>query len=83
MLRAGIDDGDILVVDRSIEPRSGMIVVASVDGGFTVKRLFRTRDRTELRPDSDDPSYRTIVLQEGQQLDVFGVVSRAVKQFIK
>ena len=46
MTGAGIHDGDLLVVDRSLDPRPGRIVVAVLDGGFTLKRLARHRGRT-------------------------------------
>lgn len=86
MIAAGLHDGDILVVDRSIEARTGNVVVATVDGGYTVKRLYRRGRRVELRPDSDErgagglPLFKAIELQEGQELLIFGVVVAAVKQ---
>ena len=87
MMAAGLHDGDILVVDRSVEPRTGCIVVATVDGAYTVKRLFRRGRRVELRPDSDEcrpgstrPLFDAIELREGQELQIFGVVVAAVKQ---
>jgi SOS-response transcriptional repressors (RecA-mediated autopeptidases) len=48
MTGAGIHDGDLLVVDRSLDPRPGRVVVAVLDGGFTLKRLARHRGRLRL-----------------------------------
>lgn len=81
MMGAGIFAGDILVVDRSIRPVFGDIVVAEYDGGFTVKRL--------LRPDSQDckailhpenPDYDDIHVSENAELTIFGVVSAVVRR---
>lgn len=80
MVDAGIGNGDILVVDRGIQARHGHIVIASVDGEFVVKRL-ETRPRVRLV--SMSPNHADIVLGEGQELDVFGVVTHCVKQFVE
>ena len=79
MQGAGLFDGDVLVVDRSVEPRPGMIVVATVNGGFTCKRLTVENDRPVLR--AENPSYPDIHLAEGEELEVFGVVVAAVRRF--
>src|SRR5262245_26449841 len=50
MRGAGLYDGDILVVDRSLEPKHNDIVIAVLDGELTVKRLFRQGDLVQLRP---------------------------------
>lgn len=78
MQGAGIDDGDLLVVDRSIEPRSGDIVIAAVDGDFTVKRLWREGERVELRPENDR---YPVIRPEGEgEWVFFGVVTFVVKR---
>jgi DNA polymerase V len=74
---AGIDHGDVLVVDRSLEPAHGRIVVAVVDGEFTVKRLYRRDGQISL--EASNPDFPPIVLQEGQELAVWGVVTRIIK----
>ena len=53
MVEAGINEGDLLVVDRSLTPRHRSIVVAVVDGDFTVKRLYRRLDDWSLRLSGD------------------------------
>ena len=77
MIGAGIDDGDILVVDRSLRPQNGDIIIAAIDGEFTVKRL-RIRDKLmELVPENPDFSPRRLSKEE--QSEFFGVVTWIVK----
>ena len=79
MVEAGIDDGDILVVNRALRPAHRSIVVAQVDGGFTVKYLYKRADRVKLVP--ANPTYPEIVLKDGQELVICGVVTSAIKRF--
>jgi DNA polymerase V len=76
MQGAGIYDGDLLVVDRSRTAKSGQVVIAVIDGEFTVKRLQKSAGRTWLK--AENPLYPPIELQEGQELQVWGVVSHVV-----
>ena len=78
MQGAGIFDGDVLVVDRSIEPRIGMIVVATVRGDFTCKRLEAEAGQPVLR--AENPRYPDIRIASGEELEVFGVVVAAVRR---
>ncbi|WP_424196613.1 LexA family protein (plasmid) [Ampullimonas aquatilis] len=78
MQLAGILDGDKVVVDRSITPQHGQIVVAVYNGEFTIKRLFMRGGRVELRP--DNPKYRPIILRDGNELQVWGVVRAVVRR---
>lgn len=79
MVEAGIFDKDILVVDRAIKPRHGHIVVAIVDGDFTVKQLYQRQGRTKLK--AANPTFSDIVPKEGQTIEVWGVVTSCIKQF--
>ena len=79
MTGAGIFDGDLLVVDRSLTPSSGDIVIAVVDGEFTVKRLRQNGSRVELVP--DNPRFRPITFREGSELEIWGVVTGSIKKF--
>lgn len=79
MVGAGIFNGDLLVVDKGLDAQSGDIVVAVVDGEFTVKYLHWEGSATILRP--ANARYKDIVLQDGQELQVWGVVTSTVKQF--
>ena len=81
---AGILDGAILVVDRSLAPRHGDMVLASIDDEFTCKRLFITGEgRIRLVPASSDKRYRAIEPGDGQDVQIFGVVTAAVNEFRK
>jgi DNA polymerase V len=76
MFNAGIHDGDIIVVDRSVEPVDGSVVVAVVDGELTIKRLVLCNGVAELR--AENPKYAPIRFKEGQELTIWGVVTSSV-----
>ena len=78
MINAGIHHGDIIVVDRSVQPGHRSIVVAVVDGELTVKRLITGNGSAELH--AENPRYAPICLQEGQELTIWGVVTSSVHQ---
>jgi DNA polymerase V len=79
MIGAGIFDKDILVVDRAITPRHNHVVVAIVDGDFTVKYLVQRLGRVKLK--SANPTFADIIPKEGQTIEVWGVVTTTIKQF--
>jgi DNA polymerase V len=75
---AGIHDGDLLVVDRSISPTHGSIVVAVVDGGLTVKRLTKRGARMSLTPEPnklDQGRYAPIKVGKNTDVTIWGVVT--------
>ncbi|WP_312726512.1 LexA family protein [Stutzerimonas kunmingensis] len=76
MIGAGIYNGDVLVVNKALEARSGHIVVAYVDGGMTVKRLQITPAGVWLQP--ENPDYRAIPVTES--LHVWGVATHNLHQ---
>lgn len=76
MDNAGIHDGDIIVVDRSIEPTDKAVVVAVIDGELTVKRLVLSNGIAELH--AENPKYGPIRFKEGQELTIWGVVTSSV-----
>ena len=77
MINAGIYPGDILVVDRSITPYDGAIIIAALDGDFTVKRYIVSFGRSILRP--ENPAYKDININEEQQFEVWGVVTHSIR----
>ena len=79
MVEAGIFDNDIIVVDRAIKPRHNHVVVAIVDGDFTVKHLYQRAGRIKLK--AANPTFPDIVPKEGQTIEVWGVVTSSIKQF--
>lgn len=74
-----IFDGDILVVDKSIRPRHGQIVIAFVDGQRLVKRLYRRAGRVALL--AENSRYAPLEIQEGMELLIWGVVTGKFKHF--
>ena len=78
MLGAGISEGDLLVVDRSLTVQHGDIVVAAVDGEFTVKEL-QTHPVLRLLPRNS--GYSAITFRDAEELQIFGVVTSAIKMF--
>lgn len=78
MLGAGIHDGDVLVVDRAITPAHGQVVIAVVDGEFTVKRLHQQGGSVRLTAENAD--YPDITFRDGQELQIWGVVTNVIHQ---
>lgn len=76
---AGILHGDMLVADRSLEPRDRDIVVAAVNGELTVKRLRKLKGRVCLV--AENPHYPDITLGEGTDCTILAVVTSAIHQF--
>ena len=76
---AGIFSGDILVVDRSVEAKSGKIVVAVVDGGLVVKRLSQLDGALVLM--SENEAYAPITVTGDEECFVWGVVTGSVRKF--
>lgn len=79
MTGAGIHSGDLLIVDKSVTPADGMIVIAVVDGELTVKRLYSRHGKIRLM--AENPAYRPIPIGSGQDLHVWGVVIHAIRSF--
>ena len=79
MTGASIEEGDKVVVDRAQHPKHGDIVVAVVDGEYTIKRLFKHMGRVELRP--ENAAYPPIVFLDGSELMVWGVVVGVVRRY--
>ena len=79
MTGASIHDGDLLMVDRSLPPTDGKIVIAGVNGELTVKRLSLKADEVWLMP--ENPAYPPLQLKEGQDCVIWGVVTRVIHSF--
>jgi DNA polymerase V len=76
MKGAHICDGDLLVVDRALTPASGKIIVAFLDGEFTVKRLVHENERWTLV--AENPRYAPIQIEEGHDFQVWGIVTYVI-----
>lgn len=79
MQRAGIHDGDLAIVDRSLSAKSGDVVVAAVDGDLVCKRLVMRAGRTLLAPDTDDPVYRPLDITGRVDCEIWGVVTATIR----
>ena len=79
MRDVGIFDGDVVLVDKAITPRSGQVVVAVVDGEFTCKTLQLRAGRIKLK--AANPIYPDIIPTDSQTVEIWGVVVAAIKQF--
>lgn len=78
MRDAGISDGDHVIVDRSLDPKHGDIVMAVVDNEFTIKTLYKKRGVVRLA--AANPTFPDIVLRDGQELVIWGVVTWTLKR---
>ncbi|CAL2102430.1 Protein UmuD [Tenacibaculum sp. 190130A14a] len=78
MINAGLDDNDLLVIDRSIPPTNGKIAVCFLDGEFTVKRLRVEHDKVWLKP--ENPEYPIIEITEENNFIVWGIVTNVIKR---
>ena len=81
MVDAGICDGDLLVVNRALSPQHMDVVVAEVDGEFTVKHFCCKGSPVSLR--AANPTFPPILLKEGQTLIICGVVTYTIRQLRK
>lgn len=77
MRDAGIGDGDLLVIDKGLLPVHGKVAVCFIDGEFTLKRLHVEGGKTTLLP--ANPAYPPIVIQPGQDFQVWGIVTYSIK----
>lgn len=75
----GIGDGDLLIVDRAVDPYDGCIAVCYIDGEFTVKRVRLDKGCAWLLP--SNPKYRPIRVDAGNEFLVWGIVRHVIKSF--
>jgi DNA polymerase V len=76
MINAGIHDGDILIVDRAIEPADSKIVIAVLNGEMTVKRIRKAGGKLYLVPENDE--YTAIEVSEDMEFQIWGVVTSVI-----
>ena len=76
MINAGINDNDILVVDRSIKPSHGKVIIAVLDGQMTVKRLYKRSGKVILMPENN--LYKPIEINDETNMEIWGVVTSSV-----
>lgn len=78
MIDANIEDGDLLVIDRSIETRNGKIAVCMIDGEFTIKRLKVEKEHVFLMP--ENKAFKPTKVTEENELIVWGIVTYVIKK---
>ena len=76
MVGAGIHHNDILIVDRSLEAKSGNVIIAVLNGELTVKRIRIRRKKIFLEP--ENPDYQSQQIAEGSEFEVWGVVTNVI-----
>lgn len=80
MIDAGIDDGDLLIVDKSLHPENNNIVLAVINGDYTVKRLYRNEEGLYLQP--ANRNFSPIKITEFMDFRLWGVVTGVIKKLI-
>lgn len=78
MIDAGLNDNDLLVIDRSLEPENNKIAVCFLDGEFTVKRLRVEKDGVWLQP--ENATYKPIKITEENEFIIWGIVTNVIKK---
>jgi DNA polymerase V len=78
MIDAGLHDGDLLIIDKSLEPQDGKIAVCFVDGEFTVKRIKKDQNAVWLV--AENQKYKPIRVTADNDFLIWGVVTTVIKQ---
>ncbi len=76
MIGSGIYPGDLLIVDRSLSPRNGSIIIAVLDGELSVKELKLNNDQVTLS--SSNPNYSDVIVSEEMDFTIWGVCTNVV-----
>lgn len=74
----GLQEGDILIIDRSLQPEDGKIAVCYLDGGFTVKRIKTEKDKCWLMPENKE--FEPILVTKDNEFVVWGIVTYIIKK---
>ena len=77
MINAGLSDGDLIVIDRSLDPENNKIAVCFIDGDFTVKRIIKKGSDLYLKP--ENKNYKAIRVDEVNNLIIWGIVTYVIK----
>ena len=78
MIGAGLEDGDLLVIDKSLDPENGRKAICLIDGDFTVKRIKKEKNKLYLMP--ENKKYKPIELKEESELIIWGIVEYVIKK---
>ena len=77
MKNAGISDGDLIVIDRSLNPENNKIAVCFIEGDFTVKRIIKKEGELYLKP--ENKNYKKIIIKEEDHFIIWGIVTYVIK----
>ena len=81
MVDSGMDEGDIIIVDRAVDPYNGCIAVCYIDGEYTVKRVEMHADHVALIPaNASNKTYRPIIVTADNEMSIWGVVTWTIKK---
>jgi DNA polymerase V len=80
MIEAGLSDGDLLIIDKSLEPKNGKIAVCFIDGEFTVKRIKISRDNGIVWLVAENKDYKPIRVTPENELMIWGIVTTVIKK---
>ena len=78
MINAGLNDGDLLIIDKSLEPSNNKIAVCFIDGEFTVKRIAIAKDKIWLVAENE--KYQPILVTEDNDFMIWGIVTSVIKK---
>tara|TARA_B000000475_G_C15725900_1_gene336493 strand:- start:48 stop:479 length:432 start_codon:yes stop_codon:yes gene_type:complete len=78
MLGAGLDDGDLLIIDKSLDAENGKIAICFLDGDFTVKRIVKEKGKLFLK--AENKKYKPIEIREENELIIWGIVEYVIKK---
>lgn len=78
MKDAGIEDNDVLIIDKSLEPKNGSVAVCFLDGEFTVKRISIKKDFIYLNPENN--SFKPIKITKENDFVIWGIVTYVIKK---
>ena len=78
MIGAGLEDGDLLIIDRSLNPENKKIAICLIDGEFRVKRIKKEKGKLYLMP--ENIKYKPIELKEENELIIWGIVEYVIKK---
>ena len=78
MIGAGLEDGDLLVIDRSLNTENGRVAVCLIDGDFTVKRIKKEKNKLFLVP--ENKKYKKLEIKEENELTIWGIVQYVIKK---